>query len=592
MADTIPARLFAQAAARPAAPAYHHKVDGEYRMTSWAEYAAQVRAAGRSLLALGFEPGQITTILGFNRPEWVILDVATMAAGGAPAGIYATSSPDEVQYIVGHAESPLILVENAAQIAKVLEVRDRLPHLKTIVTMEGAVPSDDPMVLTWTEFLEKGSDVSDADLDARIAALEPDGLATLIYTSGTTGPPKGVMLTHKNLTWTAAGAMELLPLENDDRTVSYLPLSHIAEQMFSIHLPITVGWSVYYAESIEKLAENLKEVRPTIFFAVPRVWEKFHAAVSAKLAESTGIKHKIGAWAQGVGRRHVDFVVNGRTPPLGLKIQHGIANALAFKKVKDAMGLDKARIAATSAAPISQEILEFFAGFDLPIVEIYGQSEGTGPTTANGHGAIRFGSVGKAFPGCEVKVADDGEILLKGGNVFAGYYKDARATADTLVDGWLHSGDLGSFDDDGFLYITGRKKDIIITAGGKNIAPSNLELAIKDNLLVSEAVVIGDRRKYLTALITLDAERVAEFAAEHGISGPVHHSDRLQKEIQATIDGMNDKLARVEQVKKFTILPRELTIDDGELTGTLKVKRNVVSEHFSDVIDGMYAEEG
>ena len=399
------------------------------------------------------------------------------------------------------------------------------------------------------------------------------------------------MLTHNNLTWTAAGAMELLPLEEGDRTISYLPLSHIAEQMFTIHLPITVGWSVYFAESIEKLAENLQEVRPTIFFAVPRVWEKFHAAVSSKLAESSGLKHKIGAWAQRVGRAHVEHVVNGTTPPLGLRIQHGIANALVFKKVKDAMGLDQTRIAATAAAPISPEILEFFAGFDLPIIEIYGQSEGTGPTTSNGMGAVRFGSVGKAFPGCEVKIADDGEILLRGGNVFAGYYKAPEATAETLVDGWLHSGDIGEFDEDGFLYITGRKKDIIITAGGKNIAPSNLELAIKDSLLVSEAVVIGDRRKYLTALVTLDPERSAAFAAEHGITGPVHESDRLQKEIQATIDAMNDKLARVEQVKRFAILPRELTIDDGELTGTLKVKRNVVSEHFSDVIDGMYAEQ-
>jgi long-chain acyl-CoA synthetase len=482
----------------------------------------------------------------------------------------------------------VILVEDKVQLEKVLAVKGQLPELQYIVTMRGAVEVDDPMVLTWDEFMDRGADVDDADFVARLEALEPDGLATLIYTSGTTGPPKGVMLSHSNLTWTADAAHGVVPLHSQDRLVSYLPLSHIAEQMFSIHVPVSTGYQIYFAESIEALPDNIKEVRPTLFFAVPRVWEKFHDGVASKLAEATGIKAKLGAWAQGVGRRAVAEINEGRRPTGLLGVQYKLADKLVFSKVMDALGLDETRAAVTAAAPISQEVLEFFSGFGMSILEIYGQSEGTGPTTANRPGYTSFGTVGQAYPGCEVRIAEDGEILLKGGNVFAGYYKNPDATAETLVDGWLYSGDLGAFDERGFLTITGRKKDIIITAGGKNIAPKNLEAGIKDNLLVSEAVVIGDRRKYLTALVTLNPETADAFATEHGISGPLHESEAILEDIQASVDDVNDKYSRVGQVKKFTILPRELTIEDGELTGTLKVKRNVVNEHFADVIDSMY----
>ncbi|MFH1104099.1 MAG: long-chain fatty acid--CoA ligase [Actinomycetota bacterium] len=593
MSDTIPARLFAQAEKRPGSPAYFEKIDGTYRPTSWSEYAASVRRAARALIAVGFEPGQHVTILGFNRPEWVILDVACMTAGGAPAGIYATSSPEEVAYITGHAEAPVILVENKVQLDKVLAVRADLPHLRWIVTMRGAPEVDDAQVVAWDEFLAMGDGADDAEVDRRVAALKPEGLATLIYTSGTTGPPKGVMLMHSNLTWTADNAFGVVPtMTSDDRSVSYLPLSHIAEQMFTIHIPISVGWPVYYAESIEALADNLKEARPTIFFAVPRVWEKFHAGVAAKLAESHGLKHKIGSWAQRVGRRGIGLTNLGKRMPLGLAIQYRVADKLVFQKVKSALGMDAASSAVSGAAPISKEILEYFAGFGLPIIEVYGQSEGTGPTTFNRPGRTKYGTVGLAYPGAEVKLADDGEVLLRGGNVFAGYYKNPQATADTLIDGWLHSGDLGTFDEDGFLTITGRKKDIIITAGGKNIAPKDIETGIKDSPLVSEAVLVGDRRRYLTALVTLDPAAADAFATARGITGPLHRSDEVRAEIQRTIDEVNLRYARVEQVKRFAILPRELSIDGGELTGTLKVKRNVVAEHFAQEIESLYRGEG
>jgi long-chain acyl-CoA synthetase len=588
VADTIPARLFDHAEQRPGTSAYFEKVDGEYRPTSWGEYADQVRRTGKSLISLGFAPGQHVAILGPNSPEWITLAVGCMAVGGAPAGLYATSSAEEVRYIADHAEVQLLLVGDKAQLDKVLSVRDALPNLEYVVTMRQVPEVDDPMVLTWDEFMARGDGVADADFVERLEALEPDGLATLIYTSGTTGPPKGVMLTHANLTWTADSAHGVVPIHSQDRLVSYLPLSHIAEQMFSIHVPVSTGYQIYFAESIDTLADNIKEVRPTIFFAVPRVWEKFHDGVATKLGEATGIKAKLGSWAQGVGRRAVDEINAGRHPKGLLGLQYRLADKLVFSKVMDALGLDETRVAVTAAAPISPEVLEFFSGFGLPILELYGQSEGCGPTTTNRPGNNRVGTVGQAWPGCEVKIADDGEVLLKGGNVFAGYYRNKEATDQTLIDGWLHSGDLGSFDDDGFLTITGRKKDIIITAGGKNIAPKNLEAGIKDDLLVSEAVVIGDRRKYLTALVTLNPETADAFATEHGISGPLHESDLIRRQVQATVDAVNDKYSRVGQVKKFTLLPRELSIDDGELTGTLKVKRNVVSEHFADEIDSMY----
>jgi len=590
-ADTIPARLFDQARRRPGSPALFTKVGGTYRSMSWADYADEVRRAGKALMAQGFKAGQHVAILGFNRVEWVVLDVACMAVGGAPAGIYTTSSAEEVEYIAAHAEVPVILVENKVQLEKVLAVRSSLPALKWIVTMRGMDESDHPIVVGWDAFLAMGDGVSDADFERRLSALDPTALATLIYTSGTTGPPKGVMLSHRNLTWTADAAPGVLPsLSPDERVISYLPLSHIAEQMFSIHIPISTGFAVYFAESIEALAENITEVRPTLFFAVPRVWEKFHAGISAALAETTGPKAKIGAWARGIGAQVTALRNQGKEPSGALAIKHKIADKLVFHKVKGKLGFDACQAAVSGAAPIDKEILEFFGTFDLPILEVYGQSEGSGPSTFNRPGQTKFGSVGLPYPGCDIELADDGEVMLRGGNVFAGYYKDSEATAETLRDGWLYSGDLGSKDEDGYLFITGRKKDIIITAGGKNIAPRNFEEGLKQSPLVSEAVLIGDRRRFLTALVTLNLEAAAAFAEEHGVTGPLHRSEAIRDAIQLTVDETNIRLARVEQVKKFAILPRELSIDDGELTGTLKVKRGVVAEHFASDIEAMYSE--
>jgi long-chain acyl-CoA synthetase len=584
--DTIPARLLRNAEQYTSSPAYAEKVDGRYETVSWSGYADRVVKAGKALVALGLEPGQHPAILGFNRPEWVILDLAGMAVGGAPIGIYATSSPREIHYIARHAEVPLILVENQEQLDKVLSVKDDLPHLRSIVVMRGTAGA--PGVLTWEEFLAKGEGIPDAEISDRIEALEPDDVASLIYTSGTTGSPKGVMLTHHNLTWTADRAGVIFVLSPDDRLVSYLPLSHIAEQMFTIHGSITFGYSVWFAESIAALPENLKEVRPTIFFAVPRVWEKFEAAVKAELAEAGSLKARLAAWAMGVGRQVIELRNHGKKPTGLLKLRWALADRLVLSKVRTALGLDQAHITLVAAAPVDAEVLRFFSGFGLQVLEVYGQTEGSGPTTFSRPGNARFGRVGPPFPETEVKIAADGEILLRGGNVFAGYYKDAEATERALIDGWLHSGDLGELDDEGFLSITGRKKDIIITAGGHNVAPKILESGIKQNPLVSEVVVIGDRRKYLTALVSLDVDAAAGFVAKRGISGPAHESAEVYAAVEHSVNEVNELVARAEQIKKFTILPRDLTIETGEITGTLKVRRDVVARHFSAEIEAMY----
>ncbi|TMQ25189.1 MAG: long-chain fatty acid--CoA ligase [Deltaproteobacteria bacterium] len=548
--DIIPHRLLAQAAGNPSKIAYQVKLDGRWQPTTWQTFVAEVRTAARALIALGFPPGGKVAILGFNRPEWVILAQAAMLAGGAAAGIYTTCSPDEVQYIVHHSEAHVVL---------------QLPLLRWIVMMRGAqaIGAD---VLSWDDFNRRAEGAPDASLDARVAAIDPSSLAALIYTSGTTGPPKGVMLSHRNLAWTAQLLIDAGGGATDaDISLSYLPLSHIAEQMATIHMAATAGTCVYFAESLDKVADNLKEARPTVFFGVPRIWEKFHAGLTAKLGEITGIQRRLLDRA-----RRVSTEVNARRD-----------------RGEAALGFDRARALISGAAPIAPDVLAFFASIDLPIREIYGQSEDTGPTSYNLPGRTRIGSVGPPLPGLEVKIAEDGEILVRGPNVFMGYYKEPEATAETLKDGWLCSGDLGALDRDGFLTITGRKKEIIITAGGKNITPKNIEAALKQSPLIGEAVVIGDRRKFLSALITLDDE-VAKKLAPGAAPDQLAAAPAVRAAVGKQVDEVNQTLARVEQIKRFTILGQPFSIAAGELTPTLKLKRKIISQRYEREIDAMY----
>ncbi|HEX4962423.1 MAG TPA: long-chain fatty acid--CoA ligase [Thermoanaerobaculia bacterium] len=589
MTETTLHRLQENARQRPADPAYFVKRDGAWRPTSWAEHLAEVRRAARALVALGFQPGQAVGILGFNRPEWVVFDLAGMLAGGAAAGIYVTSSPEDVQYVLGHCEAGIVLLENEEQWEKVRQTRGALPLLRHAVLMRGC-RIDDPMALDWDSFLAKGDGVPEAEVDSRLAGLQGEQLATLIYTSGTMGPPKGVMLSHGNLAWTGSTALGVGDLSAADSTLSYLPLSHVAEQVFSIHAPIWGGYPVYFAEAVTKVADNLKEIQPTIVFGVPRVWERFHEAVRAKLAAEKGLKAKILAWAQGVGRRVTALKNRGEKPSGALALQYRLASRLVFSKIKPLLGLGNARLCICGGAPVSREIPEFFSGLDVVIHEVYGQSEDAA-TSFNRTGATRFGTVGPPWPGIEVRIAEDGEVLVRGPNVFLGYYKDPAATAEALEGGWLHSGDLGRLDD-GYLTLSGRKKEILITSGGKNVAPANIEMALKRLELVADAVVVGDRRRYIASLLTLDPAAAARFAERHGLDGQTLHDHPLVvAEIDRFIAGeVNPHLAKVEQVRRFRILPRNLSIEEGELTPTLKVKRRVVYERFAAEIEALYAE--
>lgn len=588
--DTIPHRLLQRSETHPFDAAYHVRTDTGWVTTDFKTFGDKTMQVARALHALGIRKGDAVCILGFNCPEWTIMDLAAMMLGGVAAGIYTTCSASEVSYIVSHSEAKVILVEDKGQWDKLDAEKKSLGTLQHIVLMPQCASIDAPNTLTWDDFIAKGANTTADTVRACMDAISPNDLAQLIYTSGTTGPPKGVMLSHANLSWTANGAVAITNSTSADYSLSYLPLCHIAEQMFTIHGPITGGYSVYYAESMEKLPDNLKEVQPTVFFGVPRVYEKFYDGVSGKLAQAEGVKAKLAGWAQSVGRSVSNRRNEGQSIGPLLRLQHRIAGRLVYSKLKEAIGMKNARLLVTGAAPINPDIQHFFSGFDLVIREVYGQSEDCGPTSFNVPGRTRFGTVGPAFPGVSVRIADDGEILVKGPNVFMGYYKEPKATEETLADDWLYSGDLGSFDEQGFLTITGRKKDIIITAGGKNIAPKNIEAALQGLSGISQAVVIGDRRKYLSALLTLTPEGIEDIASEFGVSvSELPEHPPFVSKIQEGVDAVNAQFARVEHIRKFSILSREFSVEDKELTPTLKIKRRFVYENWSDTIEAMYS---
>ena len=576
--EPIPQQIINAGSARGAADAYGVRRDDQWVMTSWQDYVDQVKAAARALIALDVEPGAAVSILGSNTPEWVIFDVAAMAVGATPAGIYPTNAPEECAYVIEHSRSPVVLVQDQTQLDKVLEKWDELPNLRTVVLMPGA-SSDVDGVMTWDEFIGRGAGVDMKAVDERLSALGPRDPATLIYTSGTTGPPKAVVLPHEAMVSLIESIHSFIPLDTSDSAVSYLPLSHIAEQIVSIHGPAVMGLTVYYEPDILRLADTLKEVRPTAFFAVPRVWEKFYAAVSEKLGEATGVKASIANRAMSVGRQHTAALNQGDQPSGWLAAQYGLFDKLVYGKAREAMGLDRCRFMFSSAAPLSPSIADFFGGLGMQLLQLYGESECTGVCAFNEPTNNRVGSVGRAVPGVEVAIAEDGEIIVRGSNVFLGYLRNPEATAEALGDdGWLRTGDVGHIDDDGFVFITDRKKDIIITAGGENVTPSLIETALQTNPLIATVVVIGDQRPFLSALVSLDPE------AAEGMS-----DEEIQASVQSAVDEVNAASARVRQLKKFVILDEPLSIEHGELTPTLKVKRKVVREHFSDQIEAMYS---
>ncbi|MEO1366660.1 MAG: AMP-binding protein, partial [Acidobacteriota bacterium] len=477
--------------------------------------------------------------------------------------------------------------------------RGELADLQHIVVMRGVPESEVPSadepggdgVLSWAALYRLAEQTPEADLDARLAAIESDDLATLIYTSGTTGRPKAVMLDHRNIVETCRIGGILHDLGAGERLVSYLPMAHIAEQMMSIHMPAYCGYSVSFLDQPLHLLETLQAVQPSVFFGVPRVWERVHSGMTAKLSGASAPLRAALGWAMGVGRQVSER--RGRGQALGpvLALQWRLADGLLLAKIRTKIGFRNSRIASSGAAPISRDVLDFFAGLGVLIYEVYGLSETTGPGTWNHAGRTRLGTVGPALPDVELRIAADGEVLFRGPNVFQGYFKAPEATADALdADGFFHTGDLGAVDSDGFLTITGRKKELIITSGGKNIAPAGVEGQLKTIDLVGDAVAVGDGERFIAALLTLEEEAAAAYAAERGITGPLHEDPQVR---QAVIDGIhraNRGLARVEAVRNFRILPRRLSPEAGEMTPTLKVKRAVVHERYAEEIAAIYAE--
>jgi long-chain acyl-CoA synthetase len=567
--DTIPARLFERSTARGEELAYFVKENGVWQGTSWSSYAREVRRAAKALLALGVEPGQTIALMGGNRPEWSIMLLAAMSVGARGAGLDTTSSPAELHANLAHAKPRVLLVENEGLYARVqAELRDT-----RVVFMRGAPAPR--AALAWDGFLELGTKLSDELVQRRIDALEPEQVAVLVFTSGTEGAPQAVMLSHRNLTWTSDVVRDVLRIGPRDTGLSYLPLSHVSEQMMTVHGPISTGSTVYYAESIARAPANLREVQPTVVLGVPRIWEKLQDGMERRLAREHGPRARLVQWARGVGLRYVQAKNAGREPSLELGVQYELARKLVLGRVHRGLGLANARVVLSGAAPIQDAVLTYFASLGVQILEVYGQSECCGPATLNQPARARLGSVGPKLPGTTLSIAEDGEVLVSGPHVFVGYEGDPAATAQVLRDGVLHTGDLGELDAEGFLTITGRKREILISAGGKNISPKRIEAALMRSPVIADAVVIGDRRRYLVALLTLDAHVQLEEA---------------RARVDEHVHKVNEELARVEQIKRYLILPRALSVEAGELTPTMKVKRRRVEEVWAKEIEALYAE--
>jgi long-chain acyl-CoA synthetase len=518
-------------------------------------------------------------------------------AGGVAVGVYSTNAWPQVEYVIQNSESKFFFVENEEQLDKWLHFRDNVPFLKKVIVwdLEGLRHFKDPMVMTYDQILEEGRLIVEKDsslFESRMAEVTPDDLSVLIYTSGTTGPPKGAMLTHNNVMWMGKAIAKDNQVYDNDEVMSFLPLCHIFERLFSVFGQITYGYTVNFIENLDTVTDNMREVSPTVGYAVPRIWEKYLSAVYIRMSDATWFKKLIFSIALKIGRKRATLMMNFEQIPYYLKVLYQIAYVVVFQKLKERLGFDRLRVAYSGAAPISPDVLLFFQSIGVNLIEGYGQTEGTGVTCVSRIGRVKFGSVGPPLTGTEIKIAEDGEILVKSPSVFKGYYKNPESTAETLKDGWLYSGDIGQIDEDGYLKITDRKKDIIVTAGGKNITPQYIENKLKFSSYINDAVIIGDKRKFITSLIMIDEDNVVKYAQDNKVQFSTYkdltQAPEIIKLIQEEVNKVNDTLARVEQIKKFTILPKKLYEEDGEVTPTMKVKRKYVNEAFGDIIEAMY----
>jgi long-chain acyl-CoA synthetase len=578
------ADLMALAAERHGArEAQRFKRDGEWHSVSYDELGRAVSEIARGLIDLGIQPGERVSLLCETRPEWTSADFAISSAGAVVVPLYPTNSPSECEWVAGNSESVAVICEDAAQVAKITDVRGNLPALRHVVAIDPSGDVGDAISLA--DLRERGRGRDEAELAARREAVAPDDTYTIIYTSGTTGPPKGCVLSHRNYRQVVNMCEDIAVLEEADVVYLFLPLAHAYALLIQL-LAIDLGGSIAYFSGDPKLiVPELMEVRPDYLPSVPRIFEKIYTLVT-----SSGDPEQIKGAVQ-VGLKVRGLEAAGQPVPDELRAHYGQADEALFKNVRNVFG-GRLKQANTGAAPIAREILEFFYACGVPVMEGYGMTETATVATTQTVDDHKLGSVGKALPGCEVRIAEDGEVLIKGPNIFGGYYKNDDASFGTIVDGWLHTGDLGSLDDDGFLSITGRKKDIIITAGGKNLTPANIENDLKQSRWISQAVMYGDRRPYPVALITLDPEEIVHFAKEHDLSedpAELAQDPKVHELIQGVLDEANKKYAQVEQVKKFVILDHDLSQETGELTPTLKVKRNVVNEKYADLFERLYS---
>ena len=563
-------------------PAYRVKRQGAWRDVSWTEVDRRVRELGDGLLSLSVGRGETVGILSQSRLEWTLCDFAVFSIGAVTVPVYPTSSAGDIAHVLGDAGVVAVICENAGQLAKLAEVRDRLPRLRHLIVIDEAGTGRDAVSLDRLAARGVAHAASHPEaFDQARAEAQPDDPLTFIYTSGTTGPAKGCVLLQRNYAAMSRLLLEVPDLVRPgDRALIFLPLAHTFARLMQF-AALAGDVTICFAEGVPQVADNLRETAPEIFPTVPRVLEKMHLAVSTAFAEATGPRARLIAWALRVGRQVSVLRQGGRAVPATLAVQHAIAGRLVYAKVKARLGAN-IRYVVSGGAPLSHEIAEFLHALDIQVLEGYGLTECTTAATINRPHRYRFGTVGPAFPHCELRTAEDGEIEVRGPIVFAGYYGDPEATAEAVVDGWLRTGDVGEIDADGFLRITDRKKDVIVTAGGKNVAPQNVELLLKQQPGVSQAVVIGDRRPFLTALITVDPDELDGAAPGSG-------ADAVRERVQRSVDAVNERLSDFERIRRFAILERDFSEESGELTPTLKVKRRLIAERYADTIERLYA---
>lgn len=578
------------------AVAYEHEVDGAWEAVTWREYGDSVRHATLGLKSLDFEFGERVAVWGETMPQWTLIDLATMAAGGCTAGVYQTCTPDQAAYIINDSGAAFVAVDDVERLERALSIQDKTPLVRYYITW-GAGEDESRNIFSLDTLVARGKAYAQDHPKAyedSVAAVTPDTTAVLVYTSGTTGPPKGAMLSHKNCLFCCRGMHERLSLDGETASVSFLPLSHVAEHVVGFFNRIYSGGMAYFMPDMTRFSEVAQEKGPTILGAVPRLYEKTYGAIMEKVKSASPARRALFNWAVKAGASVAEHQIQGRPVPLTKAALHKIADRLVLSKVRMSLG-GRVRFMVCGAAPIAREIVDFFNAVGLPFLEVYGMTESAGVSHMNYFGKNKPGTVGTPLPGFECKIVEDGEILVRGDGVFQGYLNMPEETAATIdEEGWLHTGDIGEIDDDGFLRITDRKKNLLITAGGKNIAPSNIELLINREPLISQVLVIGDQRRFLSALITLSAEELENLREHPELSGrtleEMMESELIVRRVQGAVDRANAELARYENVRRYKVLPREFTIEAGEMTPTMKLKRRVIEQDFADIIESFYAE--